>query len=334
VEDKFPKHTAEELLKMSAEELAHIKAAKEVHALERPVSLGLGRFVGEKVSGLLLVALTVWGTLWANSKLEQVKTRNADLLVERTAWRQRLAGCKAVTDQGVRQSCACDLLIDSIPFDAGDAATKRMGVETMCAGEQQRAASGAQLAEQTQTKAVTDAKPLFDHIDTINSQLARAKEPEEIIRLRAQLEQDTLRRNALIATEPDLKRAVVSITNIHDAVVQVSTAASAIQPNIGPKGGQRSQVLSVKEGYFLRFGDHRILLQYLDKSLGAQIQICKTRDSGSCRDPLKNKEWIGLGKPLQFSDGGKQYRINLEAIDHAGKNPFTLAAYITFETLN
>ena len=72
----------------------------------------------------------------------------------------------------------------------------------------------------------------------------------------------------------------------------------------------------------------RVLLQYEDKHIGIQVQICETTSSGSCDNPIKTKQWISYDNPLTVTVGGEVYKISLETIDHAGANPFKLAAYI------
>jgi hypothetical protein len=83
-----------------------------------------------------------------------------------------------------------------------------------------------------------------------------------------------------------------------------------------------------KDGYFLQFDDMRVLLQYLDKRLGIQVQVCQTTSSGPCANEIKTKQWISYDAPLTVPVGNNVYRITLQTIDHAGANPFTLAAYI------
>ncbi len=132
----------------------------------------------------------------------------------------------------------------------------------------------------------------------------------------------------IISENPEIKTAVASSKSIENDVESINAINTGVDNH---KNSNKSSIQWFKEGYFLQFGEFRVLLQYLDKNLGIQVQVCKTSDSGKCEKPILNQKWIKYKEPIQFTDEGDTYQINLEDINHAGKNPFKLAAYITFE---
>lgn len=135
---------------------------------------------------------------------------------------------------------------------------------------------------------------------------------------------------SIITETPILKTAVASSKSIESNVESINAINKTLDNG---KKDNKSPIQWFKEGYFLQFGEFRVLLQYLDKNLGIQVQVCKTTESDSCKKPILDKKWIKYKEPIQFTDEGNTYQINLEDINHAGKNPFKQAAYITFEKL-
>ncbi|MCW3102168.1 MAG: hypothetical protein JWO09_608 [Bacteroidetes bacterium] len=163
-----------------------------------------------------------------------------------------------------------------------------------------------------------------------------AASPTEYIHLNKQIADVKSNIDKVVNEVPEIRSAAASSQSIEKNIQQIQSADESIQQtkDIGSGTGTKSNVTWFKEGYFLEFGNYRVLLQYLDKKLGIQVSVCKPDDKGACGSTLYTKQWIKFDAPFQFSDAGKSYRINLEAIDHAGNNPFTLAAYITFESLD
>jgi MinD-like ATPase involved in chromosome partitioning or flagellar assembly len=88
-----------------------------------------------------------------------------------------------------------------------------------------------------------------------------------------------------------------------------------------------------KEGYFLQFEDIRISLKVLDKKTESiTVEICNTTTDLYCR-PLVKEKTISKGESFTFSKGKYKYVLTLNRIGAAGRNPFTKAAYISFEVI-
>jgi hypothetical protein len=85
-----------------------------------------------------------------------------------------------------------------------------------------------------------------------------------------------------------------------------------------------------KEGYFLQFGEIKVLLLELTRSYNSiKIEICDMVGATTCKNPIATVT-MTTDKPYSFNYGKKRYVITLDRIGRAGKNAFTLAAYITF----
>jgi flagellin-like hook-associated protein FlgL len=171
---------------------------------------------------------------------------------------------------------------------------------------------------------VKELKNLEKKINGLQIERTNAKTPAE----RRQVEQDLRRAdeqiNAIADSSAELKTAIQAAETINDNVRKQIEAVTE-------ETGGSYEVKWFKEGYFLQFGELRVLLQYLDKKLGIQVQVCHTTETTPCKSPLINKAWITYDKPLDFQYENNRYRISLKAIDRAGRNPFNLAAYIGFE---
>lgn len=91
-----------------------------------------------------------------------------------------------------------------------------------------------------------------------------------------------------------------------------------------------------KVGYYLDFDNMRILLQGLDKQSGIQVQVCEVIENGNCNEnnAIITNQLISYNSPLTIIVGDAAYQISLSIIDHAGTNPFKLAAYINVVKLN
>ncbi|ACU61731.1 hypothetical protein Cpin_4282 [Chitinophaga pinensis DSM 2588] len=86
----------------------------------------------------------------------------------------------------------------------------------------------------------------------------------------------------------------------------------------------------------MQFDQFRITLIDLNRNSGIRVKIGKTQSddpTDHCQESVVQDDYIKYNEPLLFSDRTHDYKVNLVAIDHAGKNPFKLAAYINLETL-
>lgn len=163
-----------------------------------------------------------------------------------------------------------------------------------------------QINKLQNTKKITSNNPLVD--DSIKTAESSAK--------------------TLITSSPTIESAYKITTPIPAEVIKQVTKTTTDNNNDKFVEVKDYGVSWFKTGYFLQFGEMRVLLQYLDKSLGIQVQICETTSSAPCDNPLKTKTWISYDTPLTVTVANKKYKIALKAIDHAGYNPFNLAAFI------
>jgi len=155
-------------------------------------------------------------------------------------------------------------------------------------------------------------------------QAIQTQGPEKkLIEKKIQQLNDSIKASDLPVQLKNVSKTMDSINSNISQQVKIAASAgtnSDIEKDYG--------VLWFKENYFLQFEDMRVLLQELDKKNGrVQIQICHTTVKCASENLITTK-WIYYDKPLTVSVGDNNYKISLKAIDHAGHNPFKLAAYI------
>jgi len=87
-----------------------------------------------------------------------------------------------------------------------------------------------------------------------------------------------------------------------------------------------------KKGYAIQVGHIYFTLLELDKRQQTiRVKACYTNTPFSCEQPLETPGYLDIRTPLLFNYGDKQYELSLKSINHAGKNPFTLAAYVVLK---
>ncbi|WP_439697035.1 hypothetical protein ACFGVS_00735 [Mucilaginibacter sp. AW1-7] len=87
-----------------------------------------------------------------------------------------------------------------------------------------------------------------------------------------------------------------------------------------------------KKGYAIQVGHIYFTLLDLDRRQQTiRVKACYTNTPFSCEHPLETSGELDIRTPLLFSYGDKQYELSLKSINHAGKNPFTLAAYVALK---
>ena len=87
----------------------------------------------------------------------------------------------------------------------------------------------------------------------------------------------------------------------------------------------------VKEGYYIAFGDIRMKLESFENNNStAVLSTCQTATSVNCT-ALESNIRVSADKSYKFKFNGYIYEIVLQKIDHAGKDPNTLAAYISLK---
>ena len=85
----------------------------------------------------------------------------------------------------------------------------------------------------------------------------------------------------------------------------------------------------VKEGYYIVFGEIKIKLEkFENNNTIAVLSTCQTATSNNCA-ALESNIRVAVDKNYKFNFNGYVYKIVLQKIDHAGKDPNTLAAYIS-----
>lgn len=171
-----------------------------------------------------------------------------------------------------------------------------------------------------------DEKAIFNlnaKLQLADNALERKKIQDSIDLLNTKIDASgNVQTKSLVETTGKIEKAVVEKVGLQ------STTLSGL-PQRTP------DVQWFKEGYYLLFKSLKVTLLKLNESAGTiSVQICKVQDDPQvCGAEIIASQTLGLGNSFDFSAEGKQYRLSLVAIDRAGRNPFTKAAYITLEEI-
>jgi hypothetical protein len=317
----------DDLLKKDKAELDKIKTALEIYQSEDKYAFEKNKFKAENIRFFTIAILTAVISLGSSYLIESFRQKNTSKENIKKEFTDLKKSYLTEKDKNKQNELACALADFDNPV-------KDISIENA-------------LKDQTQIIANTDTssavvKEALVKLDNYDKELQKLTQQQKSgsaadqSKIAQQINEVNNNINKVAGNVPSIKIALQSTENIEQNVKQIETANNIIikQQTSTENNSTKSSVVWFKEGYFLQFGEYRVLLQYLDKNLGIQVEICKTSESSICQVPLRSKTWVRFGSPLQFSDNGKSYILNLEAIDHAGKNPFKLAAYVTFETLN
>jgi hypothetical protein len=91
-----------------------------------------------------------------------------------------------------------------------------------------------------------------------------------------------------------------------------------------------------KEGYSLPFDDMKIILEDINEDRSLTVSVCNSTDGAPCSagNLLKSHVKLTSETPLEIQRDEATYFVRLDRIGRAGKNPFSKAAYVTFEKVN
>jgi regulator of replication initiation timing len=325
--------TYSNLIAKDKAELDRIKMVLEVSTFREKYELDKRKNRTETIRLFAVALMTSIITLGTTYIFKKVDQQSAQIDKAQSELKELKKEYVSHSDPKFKKDYACQIAQINNPQLDGYVEAEKKKYEDIC-----RTVSDAQEAIITQNNTIqnidtTSAQnqnliaqlsALEKNINTLQAQKSNAKSESE----KRALDQQIQRANKLITATADssseLKSAVMASQTIKDNVQKQIETVSEKDDNL-------SDIKWFKEGYFLQFNDMRILLQYLDKNIGIQVQVCPTRGAGRCEAPLATKQWITFDKPFDFVYKDTHYRISLKAIDHAGKNPFTLAAYIALE---
>ncbi|MDB5198717.1 MAG: hypothetical protein JWO92_680 [Chitinophagaceae bacterium] len=329
----------DDLLKKDKVELERIKTAVDIYQSEDKHAFERKKFKTENFRFFGIAILTAVISLGSSYLIESFRQKNTTSENVKKEFVELKKTFLTEKDKSKQNELACALASFDNSVKDKAITNAQINFQTICN-------SLSKIQEQAQTISNTDtsSEVVKDALNKLNNfdkklhdltEQKKSATPLEQKKIVQQITQVNDEIKTVVNTVPEIKTAVNSSEKIEQNVTRIEKVNDNIlQQQPESDKISKSHIAWFKEGYFLRFGEYRILLQYLDKSLGIQVEVCKDPGTGKCENPLLTKAWVKFDSPLQFSDNGHIYRINLEAIDHAGKNPFKLAAYITFETVN
>ncbi len=327
----------DDLIQKQKDELDKIKTAVEIYQSEDKYDFERKKFKTENFRFFSIAILTAIISLGSSYFIESFKrdSNNYQSVITNFDLLERYY--QTEKDKTTKDKLACELgdfrnTIKDTKIENGK--KKYDSICKMLAGlhEQKEKISNVDTNKPIIKNALTEIDKNAESIRNLQKKLLTAptveknKLNEKIIEANKNIE-------AIVNNIQEVKDAARLTDNIEKSVRQEIKINTEQQQEASTKNINKSEVTWFKIGYFLQFENFRITLQYLDKKLGIQVGICTTNNGSDCEKTILTKAWVEFDKPLGFTENGKSYRINLEAIDHAGKNPFTLAAYITFESI-
>src|SRR6266536_208316 len=325
------------LIDKSEDELRKIKLAKEIESFYETKNFERRKYKNETIRVFILSIISAIIALGSNYIFKSWDQKNSLSAETRKEVSEYLKQFSLTKDSSIKINMAC--LIGEIdnPGRDGYVEFQKKNFYIICKSQNgiQQELAKINLITATDTSSLANKENITHYADITNTNdsLQNRKKvlqnKKDIIKIDSTIAFNTKQLNLLVAQSPEIKSIITSndkinenVKNQIDATEKVSTSnqTNNIQKNFG--------VPWFKDGYFLQFDDMRVLLQYLDKRLGIQVEVCQTTSSARCDNPIKTKAWISYDRPLTVKVGDFNYQISLKAIDHAGNNPFKLAAYI------
>ncbi|WP_114939095.1 KGGVGR-motif variant AAA ATPase [Mucilaginibacter endophyticus] len=162
-------------------------------------------------------------------------------------------------------------------------------------------------------------------INNLKDSISRTKDKTIQLNLKRDSVNYEIKKQEIIDQDPILKTAESPTQELQKAVEVNQSIAS----NKDVVKDAYSSWGWAKEGFYLQFENYKVIVRDIDKNGKiVKIEVCDMIGSAVC---TASKPYnISSGSPCVFSDSKYNYKITLDRIGHAGGNPFTLAAYITF----
>ena len=323
-----------DLIQMEKADLEKTKLALEIYQSEDKYNFERNKFRTENIRYIIIALMTSFISLGSAYIIEHFKQKNStktDLKKEFAELKKQYLIEKDKTKQ---TELACALAeFDNSLEDNSIKIAKSQYIKVCKSAEIIRKESDNIIQNTKNPEKLIKAANQVDGLEKIKQNLKTKAISAPIgykVNYNIEINKISNSIDSIINKYPSLQTASKSSKSIELQTKKIETFNQALSNT--PSLFSKSEIVWFKTGYFLHFGEYRILLQYLDKNLGIQVEVCRTSGSEICVAPLLTKAWVKYNTPLQFSDNGKTFKINLESIDYAGNNPFKQAAYITFES--
>ncbi|MEP7108528.1 MAG: hypothetical protein ABI760_11110, partial [Ferruginibacter sp.] len=315
----------EELKDKNKDELDRIKLAQEISVFKETKDFERKKFSGETFRLIIIAALSAFisllslGTSIWMKYLDKTTSQTDEVRKHIDNLKDKFYQSNNRIDQN---KIACQISVERNPNNDKDIAKDILDFKGKC---------------DTLTQIVSNYTIATD---TINSAIAGAlktdttKKENKFVISKSDKADDVLiqlQNQKIASTSETQRQALVKqadqytqsfINSIPDSLIQLKSAVRLTdtinnnvmkQLNVTSAGSNPTSdnktvikdygILWFKAGYFLQFDDMRVLLQYLDKGMGIQVQICNIKSSGPCPNPIRTKEWISFDKPMNVRVG-------------------------------
>jgi hypothetical protein len=333
------RYSYQELLQKDTAELEKIKLVQEVYQSEDKYAFERKKLNSENLRLFGIAILTAAISLGSSYLIESFKQKNNAKDTVKKDFTELRKNYFVEKDKSKRNQMACDLSgFDNAENDLS-ISKEMVKFKAICLSADTIQSHAKTIGEtDTSSTAVKAAMTRIDNLDkriqVLNQQKRQAPATQQK-QIAEQIKEVNKQITQVVDSTPVILPAVKSSVAIEQNVTRIEAVNNSLAgQNLPNKPISKSPIAWFKPGYFLFFGEYRILLQQLNKNDGIVVEVCKTENLSKCDSPLLTNKYVRYDSPLQFTDNNHTYQINLEAIDHAGNNPFTLAAYISFETLN
>jgi hypothetical protein len=299
------------------------------------------RFWAETFRLVAIVIITSATTYLVNNSIEDHKKNNEVIFDDYKSFKtDQQKFNDPLTNLTAKKQLACDMLDEykDLEFDRVQSFLNKLsavcGANNMQASQNHIDAgvnnSKVSAALQEQFKIVEQSK---NHIDE-RLKTASGDEKKKLVESNAKTEK-TL---DSIATLPQ----VAALSAQTQAVTKTFTDQANVVNNIVKDNSNQKmedgypETIWFKENYFLVIDDMKIVLEEIIDNGTIRVSMCRSTTSEVCPidkqiDLAKYGGQITNDQPLEINENGYKYIIRLDHVGHAGKNPFTKAAYITVE---
>lgn len=324
-----------ELLKTPKEELERIKLALEISSYQEDRKTARRKSWGETTR---LVIMALFAAVLSLGSTYLLKVYDHDTSAMDSA-RSRLASLKGELASNLldrkKDSIICLIGSIDVPGDNRKLQTAVDSFQRQCQQSQILNADNEKNRktikqtdkhfDQTTPEAIAVTKKL-DQDDAKLMQLQiQLNSKNAALQRQAQTKSDELTKSSTAAAPPEIKSAVQSSADISSVAGKLDVATSIPNSTATEK---IYPVFWVKKGYFILFDQFRVSLIDL-RNGSAQVQACYQTADGECDTiALPDEGIFNTQKTLDFKYKGTSYSLVLQKVDHAGVNPFKLAAYI------
>lgn len=330
----------------SAKDLQKVKL--EIRKLNRDLKVkpftDRERFWAETVRLVLIALVTGVVTYFVNTKTEDVRASNSYSIEE---YKSFLARKASVFDRslafGARQQLACAVTDQYRSSKNNEIINELRDIAEICAKDSMMKSTEAAIQADA-PKVRKEVSKAF--VQAFSETEKQAKAVEQLLKvnsedrtLQAQQQHLEARLDSLLLQNSNVRnlseQAQSVWKNFKDqaTIVNQETKKADFVSDRGQAAGYPNSAW-FKEDYFLALDDMKVTLDEIENQNSVLITVCQSISKMECapEDVVKlSSNRLTTNEPIRFVRNGSEYIIRLDRVGSAGRNPFTKAAYVTFQ---